>query len=385
MKVRDYILRIAGVVLCIGFAAILITLFFMNHRRNKERASEIEQRTQAIKEEESLKLEKASDIYDDLAEDPGLRSIVCWGDNEMAGSGDANLPRALKEVAEENLFGGVREAFSGLIDLEGRTSPSVTVTNMGVSDEGMREILVRAGVRDMTLGEWTLFPGDAEPKNLTLTDGNAFTPLHFAEQREARFGKAVIAGVEGTLTAGDGEYDEDHPRFAFVRDEEGESFQAGAGTQVEIESAERFIGDVPVFFFEDDSADSVDGFVSDIEELVWRYTENAVSGEEESAETASTGSTAEFAAEEEPSDGIPYVVICTAEEDSDLDAALSEAFGSNYLRNDTYAYEMSEESYRNLAQRVYDNLDSQGCFNTAKKKAAKAAEDFDSLSVKIEH
>ena len=58
----------------------------------------------------------------------------------------------------------------------------------------------------------------------------------------------MINETEGTLTEGEGEYDELHPRFAFVRDEEGDSFQAGAGTEIETENASRYLGDIPVFF-----------------------------------------------------------------------------------------------------------------------------------------
>ena len=202
-----------------------------------------------------------------------------------------------------------------------------------------------------------------------------------------RFGSVDIDGIYGTLTVGDGEYDDDHPRFAFVRDEEGDSMSFGAGTQVEIASATDYIGDIPVFFFEDDSADSVSGFVNDLESLVERYTEYDEAEDEDAAaenNTAEGNPTEGIPAEDNPAEGISaagsalteaapeaattgaadnsiaketepsitraFVVICTAEEGSDLDEALREAFGDRYIRNDTYAYEMSEDSYRKLAE-----------------------------------
>ena len=61
-----------------------------------------------------------------------------------------------------------------------------------------------------------------------------------------------VSGVKGILTKGEGEYDEDHRRFAFVRDRAGDSLQVGMGTDVEIESATKYIGNVLVFFFEND-------------------------------------------------------------------------------------------------------------------------------------
>ena len=57
------------------------------------------------------------------------------------------------------------------------------------------------------------------------------------------FGQVLINDVEGTLIATDDWFDSTHPRYAFVRDEEGNKTSAGSGTEVEIESATKYIGD----------------------------------------------------------------------------------------------------------------------------------------------
>ena len=254
-----------------------------------------------------------------------------------------------------------------------------------------------------------------------MKDNISWSTLRFANQDGVRFGSVDIDGIYGTLTVGDGEYDDDHPRFAFVRDEEGDSMSFGAGTQVEIASATDYIGDIPVFFFEDDSADSVSGFVNDLESLVERYTEYDEAEDEDAAaenipaedipaednpaegtpaednpaegipaegstlteaasEAATTGAADNSIAKEtEPSITRAFVVICTAEEDSDLDEALREAFGDRYIRNDTYAYEMSEDSYRKLAEKVFDNLEEQGCFEDVKRQTESAVEQLKNL------
>ena len=134
--------------------------------------------------------------------------------------------------------------------------------------------------------------------------------------------------------------------------------QKTLGTDVEIESATKYIGNVPVFFFEDDSADTVNStneFVENLESLVQRYTLI----EEEDGETSSE---------------LPYVVVCTAEEESELDERLKEIFGDWYIRNDTYASEMTEDDYKELAQKVYANLDGQGCFDEMKETIEKVIE-----------
>ena len=259
--------------MCVIMAALLIVLMFMNHRRNQERADELRRKTEERKVLETQKMEKAAELYDQYLDQLSGTSVVCWGDAVMAGKGDASLASALEAVISENLYQPFTESYSKVVDTEEMTQPGASVTNMGVRDEGMREILARAGVSTMKVGEWVLLPGDTEPQNIVLGDDTIWTPLHFARQDKVSFGKVVINETEGTLTEGEGEYDELHPRFAFVRDEEGDSFQAGAGTEIETENASRYLGDIPVFFFEDDSADSIDSFMSDLEDLVDRYTD----------------------------------------------------------------------------------------------------------------
>ena len=101
---------------------------------------------------------------------------------------------------------------------------------------------------------------------------------------------------------------------------------------------------------------------------------------EAAPEAATTGAADNSIAKEtEPSITRAFVVICTAEEGSDLDEALREAFGDRYIRNDTYAYEMSEDSYRKLAEKVFDNLEEQGCFDDVKRQTESAVEQLKNL------
>lgn len=364
MKLKEFFLKFAAGLLCVVMAAALLALFFMNHQRNAARTENLKKQAQELKQQAEQRKEDAADLYDELYNTLFMRDIVCWGDNEMAGDGELSLPKVLRELANERLFAEVTADFSNSMGKEADPALSVTVNNMGVRNEGMREILVRAGVNELQVGQWMQLPGDTDPHNIELKDDTSWSMLHFAEQSEARFGSVEIDGITGTFTAGDGEYDEDHPRIAFVRDEEGTSVSLGAGTQIGIACATDHIGDIPVFFFEDDTADSVSGFVEDLTELVERYTETGES---------------ETAPETEPSEGLAYVVICTAEEDSELDEALREAFGDQYIRSDTYAYEMTEDGYKKLAEKVFDNLDSQGAFDQTKRQMETALQQLTEL------
>ena len=76
---------------------------------------------------------------------------------------------------------------------------------------------------------------------------------------------------------------------------------------------------------------------------------------------------------------LPYVVIFTTNEGSDIDKAMGSAFGSHYIRNEGYASEMTDRTYKKLAQQVYENLDGQGCFDSVKEKIALALQEAEGL------
>ena len=115
---------------------------------------------------------------------------------------------------------------------------------------------------------------------------------------------------------------------------------------------------------------------SDDEDTADEYTEDGYTGDEEAADEET---------EEEPSVSHAFVVLCTVESDSDLDAALREEFGDHYIRSDLYADSLTADNCKNLAQKVYDALDAQGCFDMAKSITAKAVSELDDLSVQVEH
>ena len=356
--------------ICVVIAIALAILVITDRKKNQERILQMQMEAQLQEgDTESAAsgntkanndFKKASSAYKDLVSRLQLNSFVFWGDNEMSGNEKGSLPQSFCEVANGELLALLSEPFGEVIEQENRAIPSMPINNMGAANEGMSEILTRAGVYELEVGEWALISEEREPINLVLRNGESGSTLHFAQQKAADFGQVEITGVKGTLTKGEGMYDEDHPRFAFLRDRAGSSFQAGLGTDIEIESATKYIGNVPIFFFEDDTVDSagsVDEFVSDLERLVQRYTEI----EEEDSES---------------SEELPYVVICTADEESDLDDSLKEVFGNHYIRHDTYANEMTKDDYEELAQKVYANLDGQGCFDAMKEMIDKATEEL---------
>lgn len=137
---------------------------------------------------------------------------------------------------------------------------------------------------------------------------------------------------------------------------------AGSGTEVEIESATMYIGEVPVFFFENETGRSADGFASDVQDLVNRYAD-----------------TEDDEDKVEDSYDLPFVVIFTTDEGSEIDKAMGRVFGSRYIRNNEYSSTMTDRTYKKLAQQVYENLDSQGCFESVKEKIALAIQEAEGL------
>ena len=368
MKIGNYWKQILAWGLCVAIAAGLLYVVHDDQKKNAERIAQLQKQAEEIEQTDGEKIEALTDIYDKFYSQLDMGSIVCWGDSAMAGSKDSSLAISLKKVTEDNLFSSLSKSFSRVFEKGEYTTPSITIHNMGVTNESLRHILIRAGVNSMELGDWIQIPASTDPVTVRLMDEEARNSeekeaqIRFARQKDVSFGQVWINDIEGTLIATDDWFDSTHPRYAFVRDEDGNRSSAGSGTEVEIESATMYIGEVPVFFFENETGRSVDGFVSDVQDLVDRYADTEDDEEDE----------------EDPYD-LPFVVIFTTDEGSEMDRAMGNAFGSRYIRNDNQSSAMTDRTYKKLAQQVYENLDSQGCFDSVKEKIALAIQEAEGL------
>ena len=368
MKGKANWLHILAWALCAVLAGGLFFVIREDNRKNAERIAQLQQQASEREQTDSEKLEALTDVYDKFYAQYEAQQFVCWGDSAMAGNKDRSLAVSLKKVMEDNLFASLTKNFGRVMEQGEYTTPSIGVTNMGVVNESMRQILIRAGVNNMEIGDWIQIPADTDPVTVRLMDDEAWNSeekeaqVRFAKQRDVSFGQVWINDIEGTLIATDDWFDSNHPRYAFVRDEEGSKSSAGSGTEVEIESATRYIGDVPIFFFENDTGRSVDGFVSDVRDLVDRYADTEDDDEEG-----------------DDSYDLPFVVIFTTDEGSDIDKAMRESFGDHYIRNEESSSVMTERAYKKLAQQVYENLDGQGCFDSVKEKVAYAVQEAEGL------
>lgn len=368
MKIGNNWKQMLAWALCIVIAAGLLYIVHDDQKKNAERIAQLQKQAEELEQTDGEKLEALTDVYDKFYSQIDMNNIVCWGDSAMAGSKDKSLAISLKKVAEDNLFLSLSKSFGRVFEKGEYTTPSITIHNMGVTNESLRHILIRAGVNSMEIGDWIQIPAGTDPVTVRLMDDEARNSeekeaqIKFAKQKDVSFGKVWINDIEGTLIATDDWFDSTHPRYAFVRDEEGNKVSAGSGTEVEIESATMYIGEVPVFFFENETGRSIDGFVSDVQDLVNRYADTEDDEEDE----------------EDPYD-LPFVVIFTTDEGSEMDRAMGNAFGSRYIRNDEQSSAMTDRTYKKLAQQVYENLDSQGCFDSVKEKIALAIQEAGGL------
>ena len=363
MRLKENWVQIAAWALCVVLAVGLVIMVRVDRKRSREHIQEMQQQAIEAEAANSEKLKVLEDLYDQFYSQWDIQSFVGWGDSAMVGNKYFSFPGAFRSVAEKNLFSPLTRTFSKVLSGEEYKTPSIDITNMGVSNEGMRQILVRAGVNKMKVGDTIIIPEGTDPVTVRLVDdevqtsGKSNDEILFVKQKNVTFGKVWISNIEGALVETDNWFDSSHPRYAFVRDEKGNSQSVESGTDVEIESATKYIGCVPIFFFENNTGRSADGFVSDVENLALRYAD--LDDKESGVGTDS-----------ENSYDLPFVVICTTDADSDVDKAMREAFGDRYIRNESTTSEMNEQAYKKLAQVVYENLDEQGCFDEAKEKIA---------------
>ena len=335
----------AGVVILF---CLLVVMYVHERKQRAVRAEENQQIAARIEEENGQRKGAVEEIYASMTEAlaKGPAGFVCWGDGEMVGNQYGTLPSSLDHKIDETYFAQLRSAFLQAGGYDARV-PGIKVVNMGASNEGLNEIMVRTGAHDMVLGEDLSLPSGNDKNsqvNITLTDENG-NVMHFAEQKYAGFGKTTIDGVEGNLYTGTESYDNLHSMLAFRRRASGKQYVIPAGEEVETASAKSYTEYYPVMFFSEQEGVSASEFVRCMQEITERYRRRKRN-----------------------------VVICVTAQGSEWDLALQEAFGDHYLRQDKPADEMAAEDYDALADRVFAAFEAQGAFNRVSKATQEALE-----------
>jgi hypothetical protein len=242
---------------------------------------------------------------------------------------------SLSNKIEDAFFSQLMEDFSNVGRMYNVSEIVINVANMGVTNEGLNEIMARTGARQMVVGKGFDMPADPSRIDLTLED-EAGNTLRFAEQSNAKFGEARIGGVAGNLYAGE-PYDSSHFHLAFERSAGGKETAVPAGTPVETEGANKYRSYCPILFFSEYDDVAADVFIGFVQDVIARY------GDQEH-----------------------YIVICVTEEGSEWDQALLQTFQSHYILVDKRPEDISESDCDMLAVHVYSVLSSQGAFDAVK-------------------
>ncbi len=366
----------------------LICIVISDRKKGAERNLQLLQEAQQSEKAHEEIIEQQTEIYEKLLDELEIPGFICWGDNLMRGDNGGSFTNSLNTTIDKNLFKYLTNSFHNVIEDGKHSAPSVSISNMGVVNENMPQILARAGVNKVFLSEGINIPSSEGPVLVKLVDEelrnhNDREELLFASQNSDKFGKVTISGIEGKLDTTEEWYDSIHPRYAFIRDHEGDYQFVEAGTEVELESATSFLGDIPIFFFENNSGQSVDSFMNDLKKLVIRYASSSSmkknKKDEDQEDNNDNKSENEQDVIDETTYDLPYIVICRTKEGSDLDNALKNEFGDNYIRNDQYLNEMYVNAFNSLTKNVYDILDKQGCFTDIKGKIMNAVEEVNDL------
>ena len=308
----------------------------------------------ALKQEDAALHEKQArltPVYEAMVRAAGcMEGVVCWGDESLTDARETSLPEQLANRIGDALFAPLFDDMTAYAGPNMFRRSLIPVVNMGVADEGMSEILARAGAQVMVVGWDFTMSENLLAKDIEILDEAGRTML-FAKQRHAQFGRATIAGVEGDLYAGSEMIDAKHPRLAFGRRESGSAQTVPAGTQIYTESQEKYRGYRTVLFFREHPEIGSEALVQRMRTLLARQTGN----------------------EDQ------YAVVCTTAEGSELDGLLKDAFGDHYVRNDRPQDQMGVSFYISLSERVYAVLDRYGTFDEVRAGAAQARSLLDVL------
>jgi len=384
MKVKGKKYQILAWGLCVVLALGMIYMIQVDKKRILERNIQLQQQVQRPEKNYEEIAQQQLDIYDRLYSELQVPEIVCWGDSLMTGNSGDSLTASLNSVLTKNLFKNLTNTFHAALEDGERTTPSCTIINMGVENEELRQILVRAGANRLYLGEDIDVSSSVEPVPVLFSDEEVpdddkdekggedeYGEFTFADQKIDTFGQVTISGIRGTLQKSNDWIDPTHPKYVFIRNHEGDPQKIEAGTRVELENASKYIGDVPVFYFENISNLPVDDIILGLKKLVERYadTNNWTDDNETDPEQETVANNY----------NLPFVLICRTTEGSNLDKSLKDEFGEHYICTSIYSSEMRESAFLTLAQDVYKSLDNQGCFTDIREQIRRAVEEANNI------
>ena len=347
MKKRKNIKNIILIIAVFVLAGMLVWLLYTERREREARAEYYAEQAEKMEAEKSDV--DSMEILQHFQERLPYEGIVCWGDEAAFGSRVGSVPGKLGHLIKERLFDEAIDQFVAHKATARISDLGLPVHNMGVENERMKEILTRSGVKRLVAGEDFTIPSSALRVRFDITDEDGNLML-FAEQRTSRIGEVTISGIEGFLYKG-AVYDDLHFKLAFERHKRGDEVEVAKGTEIQLESAQKYRDCLPVILIEDDPErnGSAADLRSSLQSILDRH---------------SVGSTY-------------YVVVCATEEGSACDETLRQAFGTHYLRTAKKQKDMHESDYEQLAEEVWDCLEAQEAFGPIREDVQETLKELD--------
>lgn len=317
--------------------------------------------SQKKREEQDVAYEKARD-----AQEASLPGIVCWGDG-LTESGWAD---EFDILVSQNVAGVVNEQLR--VHFYGKVPVEIPVINMGVKGETSRQTMARSGADPYIIAADFVIPAEKSSVEVkfSFSDGSASPTIRFGENGMET---VTIAGVEGEV----GPLRDSSSKligYLFQRLEVGEAVEVKAGTPIETPASVEYKNYIPVIHIGTNG-----GYDDNPQELVAQI--NRI---RERAEAP----------------GDKYIVVGihlgNAAERAQLEAVMTEAFGSNYvnlrasLSSESFLAPRMEltsvdyasiaagsvpkrllldsgyftsEGYQMVAQLIYDRMNELGYFN----------------------
>jgi hypothetical protein len=329
-----------GIILIL--ALCVVGIFVLDKIDDKKMAQELKEKLQDQKVQQKV-IDKENAIVDEMVSNLDSKGIVFWGDESLTGEEYSNFPNVFREQAVEELYGNIENLLTEKTMTVEHAEELLSVQNMGVKGEGFYEIMTRSGARQLVTAEDYTIDADTKKSNIELEDDHGHS-IRYVKQPFAEFGTVTIAGVEGQLDEGSGKYDTGQKKTAFVRDKAGEEVAVKAGTPVELSSATEYRKWIPVVFVDENIEEKTDKLIEHIKEVLANNKEAPKR----------------------------YLVIVRTEPEGKVDQRLSEEFSDHYLVCSVPPADMSDKDLEDLADKAYQILDSQECFDDIKATTEEA-------------
>lgn len=310
----------------IRFLAFGIILSVLAYGTNSEDRRKVQksQDTETISEEEQKrrsaetitekgqreKLQKAVDEINKAIEDcvPG---IICWGDSLTEG-GNVNYPLVLSEVIRENaiekifLEDMVEPEYQYLIDEYVGLIKTPEVLNMGVARESSITIVGRAGGIPYVTAEDIMIPEKTTAIELPLK--SADRKMVIPQNPGSRGLESItISGVTGSLSVETNEATKEKTYY-FTRMEPGDAVEVSKGTEIITYGSTHYMNYLPIIYI------GTNGYYYSPQDLI---------KQQKSIINHQTGNRDQFI--------IVGLHLGTAEERKDLEKAMVQTFGDQYI------------------------------------------------------